>query len=234
MAAANVCFPATASVPFESGPPSWYVPAAGSGASAGASFDIRVNEPRWSSDAPQRFANDSPTPSNGDYRVVASSDFSELTVSVQNTRGFQANSGTSAESVYLFFYVPASGTTAASGTGVRIALKSGSPDPYFYPSAMGSSGIVAANVSKYTYSVDSTGTITWTELTSTVPSWVEPASIASWTEWDLPAGATQGQPGPNSGSADWAVQFKVNLAAAGIQPGTAFKMAVCMHMSNNA
>jgi hypothetical protein len=208
-AAAPVCFPTPISVPGLTGSPLWYT-APTTGPDSGDAVRTDLNEPRWSASPVTDFGNDvgSSSTSNGGIRVIASSDFTELSVSLQSTAGLGTSS---ADGAYFGMWVPpAGGTGTGTGVVVKIPLVVASTDPTSISSALWTS---------FTYSGGTT-TTSWS-ATLGAPSWVQSGSVAAWTNQPV-----------TSGGADWAIQFKVSLTALGIAPTTSFNTFFGLHVTN--
>lgn len=206
--------PANNIVPGLGGPPDWF-----------SNFvRAELNEPRWGAAPLTRFSNDpqqAPT-SEGGIRVILNAQGTELSVSVQN----KADSKRSAVNSVSFGIYKAGGTPMAATFPLRASSDNvlGQVVPYKYQAGeirvhtyqrFGNddpeypSGDPEVPTTQPPHYIWSTGPA------SSYPSWIKDAG--SWTTHTVV-----------EGGADWAIQFKIVLANAGVLPGDTFRFAIGM------
>jgi hypothetical protein len=203
---APVCIHTPLSVPGLSGMPPW---PATPGSTSDATARPEVTDPRWGN-APLRFMPNKALDDNARYRILVddAANPTELAVSIQVKADFGSPGGADS---YVFFGITDDVSTAPSGPahsaawGIQIpaiavsnAFGNGNPvNPSF------------VNWYQYTSGAWSGGQGEW----PTTTPWISSASTALWNTKDL-------KQLDNNGAA-YAVQFKVNLAALGLNHANA-------------
>jgi hypothetical protein len=145
---ADVCFPTPVALPGLSGVPLWK----GNGV-----LRAELNEPRWAAAPLTWFASD-PTGTDGLYRIIVDSAYSELSVSFQAPTDL----GSVSNADVIYFGFTTDGVAGALAKGISIsANNSGTVDP-----------ADAALVQEYTYD----GSL-WSSPLGPAPSWLKAASV---------------------------------------------------------
>jgi len=184
-ARADICFQTPAVLPGLSGAPIWKTPGV---------VRADLNEPRWAA-APQTWFDSDPTGTDGRYRIMVDSAYTELSVSFQAPTDLSSPS--SADKIYFAFTTD--GITAGLAKGISISVNnSGGTDP-----------ADAVVIQEYAYNG-----ATWNAPLTPPPSWlVAPSVWRNNVQHD----------------AAWGINFKINLAGAGLSAAAPFKIFLGLH-----
>lgn len=200
MAGADLCFPkpVTFSGSGLSGPPNW----AGSG-----TVRKELNEPRWAA-APQQWFESDIAGSEGRYRILVNSTYTELSVSFQ----VPFDPGTISQRDAVYFGFTTNGATATLASAIKLMMP---PLPNSGPIPL--DPVRVTKMLGYTY--DAASATKWKQGAEDVaPDWLK--TPYAWR---------------NDSTAVWGINFKVDLTAAsiaGFDRTMPFKAMLAMHVQD--
>jgi hypothetical protein len=180
------------------------LPGAPDWSSAASTKRSDLDEPRWGAAPITSFASDVSGSLEGAYRALYDAAAGELVVSMQALTDL-GGAASGADTLYFGFSTNA-GATTAHAVRVDLIPPTGAADPK-----------TLSSFTRYEYTVGGGWTTPDGVLPiATPPSWM--VVPRAWVE-------------PGSG-ADWGVNFRVNLVAAGLGSGDAFKIAFGLHIQD--